>query len=111
MDECRSELCELDLHSDSASLSCTRISVIWHSRPFLNLDLYPGSQQTGYDLDFYTGSHQTGCAFRYRQNAQDADITCYPAYRAVEWLTCYPASPAEVSELLASNKIEQSRAH
>ncbi|HXQ32465.1 MAG TPA: hypothetical protein VN843_00450, partial [Anaerolineales bacterium] len=30
---------------------------------------------------------------------KDADITWYPAYRAVEWLICYPASPSEVSEL------------
>jgi hypothetical protein len=63
------------------------------------------------DLDFYTGSHQTGEHLDIAKMHKDADITCYPAYRAVEWLTCYPASPAEVSELLASNKIEQSRAH
>ena len=37
------------------------------------------------DLDLYIGSHQTGYAFRYRLNAdKDADITWYPAYRAVE---------------------------
>ena len=60
MHECRCELRELDLHSDSASLSCT----------FLNLDLYPGSQQTGYDLDFYTGSHQTGEHLDIARNAQ-----------------------------------------
>ena len=69
MDECRCELHELDLLSDSASLSCTWISYSAF-QAFLSLDLYPGSQQTGYDLDFYTGSHQTGCAFRYRQNAR-----------------------------------------
>ena len=51
------------------------------------------------DLDFYTGSHQTGVHLDIAKMHKDADITCYPAYRAVEWLTCYPASPAEVSEL------------
>ena len=55
MDECRCELRELDLLSGSASLSCTRISFMAFQAN---------------DLDLYPGSHQTGCAFRYRQNAQ-----------------------------------------
>ena len=69
MGECRCELHELDLHSDSASLSCTWISYSAF-QAFLSLDLYPGSQQTGYDLDFYTGSHQTGEHLDIARNAQ-----------------------------------------
>src|ERR1700761_8760110 len=43
MDECRCGLCELDLLSDSASLSCTRIRVMAFQAN--DLDLYPGSHQ------------------------------------------------------------------
>ena len=62
----------------------------------MSLDLYPGSQQTGYDLDLYTVVIKPVVHLDIAKMHKDADITWYPAYRAVEWLTCYPASPAEV---------------
>jgi hypothetical protein len=87
-------------------------SLFWLSQSEVHPDKLYGIPS--HDLDLYTGSHQTRlCISISPKMHKDADISWYPAYRAVEWLICYPASPAEVSELLASNKIDlqQSRAH
>src|ERR1700761_3343010 len=58
MDECRCELCELDLLSDSASLSCTRIRFMAFQAN--DLDLYIGSRQTGEHLDIARNAQRCG---------------------------------------------------
>ena len=57
-DECRCELRELDLLSDSASLSCTRISYLAFQAN--DLDLYIGSHQTGEHLDIARNAQRCG---------------------------------------------------